>query len=698
MDIKETYKEEANELLSELENSLLELESNPKDLDLIGRVFRAMHTIKGSGAMVGFENIASFTHDIETVFDLVRNEVIPVTKELIDLTLYSCDIIKKMVRNDPVYDEDTEAIVQRYKKLMPAEKKTSDENVIDSPIKKTEDVNTEEITYRIRLRPVGNIFKNGTNLILILNEIRTLGECSLVAQTGKIPDLEQMEPEICYIWWDIILTTVKDENTIRDIFIFIEDDSEIDIRVIDDGITSIDNEKTKKIGEILIDREDVSPDEITAALHEQKRIGEILVNKGKIDQDKLRSALKEQEHLEQQKKKQKNDDIAGSSIRVSSGKLDTLVDLVGELVTVQARLSQHSLYVNNSDLVSIAEEVERLTGELRDNTMDIRMLPIGTTFNKFKRLVRDLSNQLGKEVILTTEGAETELDKTVIESLNDPMVHIIRNCIDHGIELPDVRAASGKSRQGEVHLSAIHSGGNVLIKISDDGAGLDTQTIHSKAVEKGLVSSDVELDDTDIYSLIFKPGFSTAEKVTNVSGRGVGMDVVKRSVENLRGSIEVESKKSMGTTITLKLPLTLAIIDGLLVNIGKDHYVIPLSVVEKCVEMTDEDATAKHGHHIIKVRDELVPYVSLRELFGINGNKPFIEHIVITELDGYRIGFSVDHIIGEYQTVIKTLSGFYKNAQGFSGATILANGTVALILDVNVLSEVAKKAEQQDFK
>jgi two-component system chemotaxis sensor kinase CheA len=695
MDITETYTEEAIELLFELENSLLELEKKPNDKELISRVFRAMHTIKGSGAMAGFDNIASFTHDIETVFDLVRGNIIPVTKELIDLTLSSCDQIKKMVKNEPIDLKYSEEIIKGFQEMVPVTEKASEKNDIDASVNIPEYETNEEITYRIRFHPAGDIFTNGTNPVLLLNEIRALGDCSLFAQTGNIPVLEEMEPEQCYLYWDIILTTDNGENTIRDVFIFIEDNSEIDIKVIDDCGILMDDEKRKKIGEILVEREDISPDEIAAALQDQKRIGEILIDSGKINKDKLEAALEEQEYLDKLKNKQKKE-AAGSSIRVASGKLDNLVDLVGELVTVQARLTQHSSSNRNPELASIAEEVERLTSELRDNTMSIRMLPIGTTFSKFKRLVRDLSNQLGKEVILSTEGGETELDKTVIESLNDPMVHIIRNSIDHGIEPPNDRDAAGKPGQGVVNLSATHSGGNVLIRISDDGAGLDTHSIRAKAEEKGLITPDAELEDKDIYYLIFEPGFSTAAEVTDVSGRGVGMDVVKKGIENLRGSIEVESQKGRGTTITLKLPLTLAIIDGLLVDIGKDLYVIPLSVVEECVEMSREEANRSRERNMMNFRGNVVPYLNLRDMFQVEGDPPALEQVVIVEANNKTVGFGVDKLIGQNQTVIKTLSKVYKDVKGLSGATILGDGNVALILDMTELVKSIKNRDEGD--
>jgi two-component system chemotaxis sensor kinase CheA len=360
---------------------------------------------------------------------------------------------------------------------------------------------------------------------------------------------------------------------------------------------------------------------------------------------------------------------------------------------MQARLSQSAASLNDPELFAVAEQVEQLTGDLRDNTMIIRMLPIGTTFSKFKRVVRDLAAELGKEVVLTTEGGETELDKTVIEKLNDPLVHIIRNSIDHGIEPPQAREALGKPREGTVHLSAVHSGANVLVRISDNGAGLDPEAIRKKAVEKGLIASDAELTEKEIFSQLFVAGFSTSERVTDVSGRGVGMDVVKRSIDTLRGTVDISSKKGQGTTITLSLPLTLAIIDGLLVKIEEGDFVLPLSAVEECIELTHDDVAKAHGRHMIHVREQIVPYIPLRSLFHVTGEVPPIQQIVITETNGSRIGFVVDRVIGEHQTVIKSLGRIYRDVEGISGATILGDGTVALILDIPNLVKCAEREE-----
>ncbi len=695
---KAVFKEEAYERLTELEESLLELEERPDDTELIGSVFRALHTIKGSGSMFGFDEIAKFTHKVETIFDLVRNGVMSITKELIDLTLSARDHIKQLLENpDAVDKERAGEILNSLKCLIPSDK----ENIVDlpsSPALSPQPTDTApesdepDITYRIQFVPDHNIFMKGINPVHLLNELNSLGDCRSLATTDAIPQLDHLDPEGCYTYWDIFLTTNKGINNIRDIFIFVEDDCELTIDIIDlDG-----KSEHKKIGEILIERGYATPEAIQEVLGKQKRIGQLLVENKITSTHRVESALAEQIHIKEVQKKNETQKSAESvsSIRVSSDKLDRLVDLVGELVTVQARLTQKAAIGNDPDLFLISEEVERLTEDLRDNTMSVRMIPIGTMFSKFKRLVRDLSDETGKEVEMMTTGAETELDKTVIEKLNDPLVHLIRNSIDHGIESPEVRKSIGKPEKGTVHLSARHSGANVLIEILDDGAGLNLEGIRSKAVEKGLIEADAKLTEEETFALVMAPGFSTAKKVTNVSGRGVGMDVVKRNIEALRGSIDINSKEGNGTTIILKLPLTLAIIDGLLVKIGADLFVMPLSIVEECVELTDKDIQRANGRQIANVRGEIVPYIRLRRQFHINGGKPEIEQIVIARVAEQRIGFVVDDVIGEHQTVIKTLGRFYKDVEGVSGATILGDGTVALILDAPKLFQKSVKKEE----
>ncbi len=697
----QTFIEEAFELLADLETALLELEEDPSDSELIGRVFRALHTIKGSGAMFGFDNVAQFTHTIETVFDDVREGKLPVTEELISLTLKARDLIRLMIEapsDEASLPQDAQTLIDSFRRIADGGKlqQTPTQNPnTDSQAQEASSPPHQrpECTYRIRFAPSADIFLTGTNPLLLIGELQFLGECNVFANLDSIPRIEEIDPEKCYVSWDIILTTDRGMDAIKDVFIFMDESSTVDITMIDSEDSSLmAEEETKKLGEILVERRDIKSDELAQTLSEKKKIGEILVDKGLVSKAKVEAALIEQEHLKKVKKAPRREEEAASSIRVPAEKLDTLVNLVGELVTVQARLTQMASIFDNPELVSIAEEVERLTGDLRDNTLNIRMLPIGTTFGRFKRLVRDLSQDLGREVEMTTEGAETELDKTVIERLNDPLVHLIRNSIDHGIEPPDVRESVGKPRTGMLHIAARHSGAYVLIEITDDGAGIDKEVIRKKAVEKGLIGPDTELQDKEIFSLIFAPGFSTADKVTNVSGRGVGMDVVKRTIDNLRGTVEISSEKGEGTTVTLKLPLTLAIIEGLLVEIDKQFFILPLTIVQECVELSRADVDKSHGRDIANIRGEIVPYIRLRESFAIQGDRPDIEQIVITEVERNRIGLVVDNVIGEHQTVIKSLGKVYRDVEGVSGATILGDGTVALIMDVARLTDAAHAA------
>jgi two-component system chemotaxis sensor kinase CheA len=533
---------------------------------------------------------------------------------------------------------------------------------------------------------------NGTNPICLLDELRALGECKIVAQIDAIPVLEEINPEFCYIYWDVILTTLQGIDAIKDVFIFVADDCELNVTIIDDT-NSIDSEDDcRKLGKILVERGDITQDDLKKVIQSQKRIGELLVGAKTSTYDHVQSALVEQQQVRAVRAKKKNTETT-LSIKVPSAKLDSFVDLAGELIIAQERLSQFALEQYNPELLSISEEIEQLTGEIRDSVMSIRMVPIGTTFNKFKRLVHDLSRDLGREVDMVTDGAETELDKTVIERLSDPLIHLIRNSIDHGIEPPERREAIGKPRRGTILLSAVHSGYNILIRIKDDGRGLDPEAIRAKAIENGLITEDAELTEKELFALIFTPGFSTAKEITNVSGRGVGMDVVKSTLESLRSSIKVNSQCGVGTTITIKLPLTLAIIEGLLVEVGDESFVLPLSFVEECVELTHNEIVNSNGRHIIYIRGEIIPYINLRNKFTIEGTPPSTEQVVIVRVEGVRVGFVVDRVKGEQQTMIKTLGKVYEDVQGVSGATILGNGHVALILDIPRLIEEAESEQ-----
>jgi two-component system chemotaxis sensor kinase CheA len=679
---RQAFKEEALELLSELESSLLELEEDPGNGEVINRVFRAMHTIKGSGAMFGFEDIASFTHEVETVFDLARNGQISVSKELLNLTLLARDHILSMLDGEEhgIGSRAREVIVG-LKALTPAAA-AADAQPVKRPAEDESPcaVNPGTCTWRIRFVPPRNLFMSGTNPASLLEELCEMGEHHVIMHTRDIPELPALDPEQCLVWWDVILTTCRSEDEIRDVFIFVEEDSELTIQKVG-SCQAIDDESFKLIGQILVEKNDITRDALERILIDRKPIGQLLSEAGLVSRSQVEAALAEQQEVKRLRQTASTE-VQASSIRVPAHKLDYLVDLVGELVTAQARLTQFASEQSDARLQGISEEIERLSDELRDNTLGIRMLPIGTTFSRFKRLVRDLSQELGKRIVLETHGEDTELDKTVIERLSDPLVHLLRNSIDHGIESPETRVAGGKDPEGRIVLSAEHSGGEVLIRITDDGAGIDPDRIRAKAVEKGLVPADAPLSDKDALMLIFAPGFSTAEKVTSVSGRGVGMDVVKRNIDALRGRISLDSETGRGTTVSVRIPLTLAIIDGLQVQVGDSYFIMPLSAVEECVELIRKD---DERAAFINLRGQMVPYVTLRTSFDIPGQAPPIEQVVVCNAQGSRVGIVVDRVIGEHQTVIKSLGKVYRDVRGISGATIKGDGSMALILDIAAL-------------
>jgi two-component system chemotaxis sensor kinase CheA len=645
---QQAFQEEARELLVELEASLLELDRNRGDLDVVGRAFRALHTIKGSGAMFGFDDIAGFAHNLETVFDRLRNGQMTATADLIRLTLAAGDQMKTMLDEasgqGAVDPARSAGILDELRQLTglsepqpgaPPASQAGDGTAACAP----------EREWRIRFRPGPAVLVNGTNPLLLLRELRGLGRLRVSLDTSAIPPLSEIEPDRCYLAWDMVLTTTAALEAIRDVFIFIEDDCELGVERVPDRV---------------LDR--AAPTPGPAALAPTPGVP------GK------RGAAGPQ---------------AASSIRVSADKLDQLVNLVGELVTVQARLSELAGRRDDADILEVSEAVDRLTSALRENSMSIRMLPLKATFARFHRLVHDLSIELHKQVELTVEGADTELDKTVIDQLSDPLVHLIRNSMDHGIETPEARRAAGKPATATIHLSARHAGANVLIQVSDDGRGLDGEAVRARAIERGLIGPGAQLSESEICSLIMAPGFSTAREVTSVSGRGVGMDVVRRSVEALRGSIDIASKPGAGLTVTLRLPLTLAIIDGLLVRVGHAHFVVPLANSLECVELSRKDIEDAHGKHIANVRGELIPYIRLSEYFQIETARPDLEQIMVVETEHGHYGFVVDQVLGDHQTVIKNLGRLYRNVQVVAGATILGNGTVALILDPHRLVQEA---------
>ncbi|HEY3389222.1 MAG TPA: chemotaxis protein CheA, partial [Prolixibacteraceae bacterium] len=642
--LRQAFVVETSEILSELETSLLELENSPTDSELIAKVFRALHTIKGSSAMFGFEDITMFTHDIETAYDLIRDGKIIAEKRIIDLTLLASDEISNMLNSSDTHDkitgEKTSNIIAAFREIVSSFNKPSEQQKTALPCLEPSADNKNQITqqlYYIRFTPGNDLFLSGTNPLLLFDELRQMGDLTISAFFDKVPSFDELNPESCYCHWDFLLKTSMSIDNINDVFIFVADNCKITIENI-----------TKETVDILeVDLENLQAVITTELIYLNRDLRSVIKDYYGASTQLESSNTTRQSKLPGAAHSESN---SVSSIRVGADKLDELVNLVGELVTLQARLSQIASTNNNNEMISVSEDLERITWSLRDSALNIRMLPIGSIFSKFKRLVRDLSKELGKEVELFTEGAETELDKTVIEKLNDPLIHIIRNSIDHGIELPGDRVKVGKLSTGSVHLSASQSGGSVLIKIIDDGAGLDKEAIKEKAIKAGLILESAELSDSELFGFIFAAGFSTSKTVTSVSGRGVGMDVVRKAIEGLRGSVQVSSENGKGTIITLKLPLTLAIIDGLLVKVENDHYVLPLSSVEECIELSQQDINDAHGRNIINVRGGIVPYISLRERFGISTTRPDIEQIVVASVNNHRVGFVVDQVFGQHQT------------------------------------------------
>ncbi|WP_027190210.1 chemotaxis protein CheA [Fundidesulfovibrio putealis] len=680
---RQAFRDEAADLLVELESALLELEDSPGDMELVNRVFRAMHTLKGSGAMFGFDDIAQFTHEVETVFDQVRSGHLQVTKVLLDLTFQAKDHVKVLLEHDGTdlgdYVDAAETVLNGFRVLAaqsaPGDDSAMQPGVCDLPLENGEA--GDGSVHRVRVRPKTGIYATGNNPEYLIEDLRSLGQTMVFAHIEDIPPLRELDPQNCHIWWDVLLTSDATENAIRDVFIFVEDECDFSISTVE---TSGDVE-LKKLGEILIERGDITAEGINRALSGQKRLGAILTEAGMLPERSVEAALAEQS-LVKQKQEQKKGPEGTSSLRVSAEKLDLLQDLVGELVIVQAQIKQVAPSLGNSMIVTLAEQLERLSDDIRDSTLAIRMLPIGSTFSTYRRLVRDLSAEIGKEIDLVTSGEDTELDKTVLDRLGDALIHLLRNSIDHGIETPDQREAAGKPRRGTLQLGAEHSGGDVVIQIVDDGKGIDPEKVRQKAVERGLISDNAELTLRETLELIFLPGFSTAQTVSSVSGRGVGMDVVKRVVNAMRGSIDIDTELHKGSVVTIRLPLTLAIIDGLQVCVGTESYVLPLDVVEECVQLDRKDLGAEGRRRMINLRGEVVPIISLREWFRLPGELPSIEQVVILNVDGNRMGMVVDHVVGEHQTVIKSLGPVFRRLEGFSGATIQGDGTMSLILDV----------------
>jgi two-component system chemotaxis sensor kinase CheA len=640
----DTYRQEAEELLSEIEQTALALGEGGPDPESVHRLFRAFHTIKGSGGMFGFTAVVAFTHHMESLLDAVRAGKVGVSKELIDLVLDARDRIQSLLGGGPEAqaDEAANVLIERMKRLLPE----GETPVLEKPAPVQVAAGTLR-EWDVIFKPDPAILAYGGSPLLLLRELAELGRCRISAHTENVPSLERLEPDVCYLWWNIRLRTDRGGNAIRDIFIFVEDGSELSI----EPVLEADSGSAEAAPKLV--RGKAPAQGQTKAAHQD------------------------------------------SSVRVPADRLDRLVGLVGELVMNQSRLAGAASHSGCAELAAPVEEIERLVAELRDNVLGIRMMPIASIFGRFRRLVHDLSAELGKEVDLIVEGEETELDKSVLDQLGEPLVHLVRNSVDHGIEPAAEREAGGKPRRGAIRLTAEHAGSDVVVSVVDDGRGLDAAALRAKATENKLIAPDAVLSDKEIFNLIFLPGFSTARQVTNVSGRGVGMDVVKRQIDGLHGSVSISSELRKGTRISLKLPLTLAIIEGLVVAVGGQDLILPMTAVMENVELERAQRERNNARNVVAVRGELVPYVDLRESFQLRGERPAIEKIVIVHVEGGRVGLVVDRVLGTHQTVIQPLGKFLRDMDVVSGCTVMGDGRVALILDIPGVVRFAESLARQ---
>ncbi len=693
---KKKFLEEAADLIAGLEKALLVLEENMDDKSVNEEVFRIMHSLKGGSSMFGFHKMDSFTHNLENIYDLIRNNKLKLSREILDITLEAVDHLKILLENGDELSKSDEKThnelsgkinkitqnIQQSSNEPPAkaEAKTNEQN---KPASDNLPAVDEIPTYHIIIKPFEKIFKNGTNPLLFIDELSSMGHCKVYAKTGKIPLFDKINPELCYVSWEVFLATDKSTDDIKDVFIFVEDSCEIKISKIADI-----NLPAKSL--FVKDLDNLMRDDDFCDTYKLKELAKTVVEKEKPDDELELTKAKNVTSLAKK--------TAINNIRVASDKLDNLMNLVSELITTQASLSLYAENNENTELTSIAENIEKISRQLRDNTFEICLIPIDTILIRFKRLVRDLSQELEKEIQFTAEGTETELDKSIIEGLTEPIMHIFRNAIDHGIESADERLKKGKPKQGKITLSAFYSGTNVYLQIKDDGRGLDAEKIRKKAINRGFISPDANLSYKELLNLVFLPGFSTAAKVTELSGRGVGLDVVVKKISDIRGEVEIESQLGVGTTITIKLPLTMSIIDGLLVKINETYFVLPMTAVDKCYEVKTEKLQNNFNNKI-KLDENLVPYINLRKEFDIQDNMPDVQQVIRVKHEDQNVALSVDNIIGEYQAVLKPLGQMFKDLEIVSGATILGDGTIALVLDSGKITntfdrETIKKREE----
>nr|WP_315254137.1 chemotaxis protein CheA [uncultured Duganella sp.] len=704
-DALQTFIAESRELLEEMENALLNVDLAGDQSEAINAIFRAAHTIKGSAGLFSLDHIVAFTHVVESLLDKVRDGSVTLNDEMVVLLLSCCDYLSGMMNalaagqheQDPDTAPEGEMLQQQLRRHMDGEAAAGHAAahlaVHAEPSVERIDMERGDSDYwHISLRFGRGVLQNGMDPIAFLRYLGKLGRVVGIATLpDALPAADEMDAELCYLGFEIAFDSTADREAIAGVFEFVQDDCEIRIIPPNSKVSEYVNlirslpERAARLGEILVRCGSVTAHELEEALNQQsdpdrrqeaapQQLGSILVDACNVPPVVVEAALAKQKQVSEQKAQESR------SIRVDSDKLDRLIDLVGELIIAGARANMIGQHIKNTELLECTSTLTGLVEDVRDAALELRMVKIGATFNRFQRVVHDVARELGKDIGLIVDGEDSELDKTVVEKIGDPLMHLVRNAMDHGIEPAEVRVAAGKPARGMIKLNAFHESGSIVIQVSDDGGGLRKEKILAKAIERGLADPERKLTDSEIYNLIFEAGFSTAEKITNLSGRGVGMDVVKRNIQALRGSVDVGSKEGEGTTVTVRLPLTLAIIDGFLVQVGSSVFVIPLDMIEECIEYATEP-----GQDYTNLRGQVLPLVRLRTLFRIGGAATRRESIVVLKFGNHRAGLVVDTLLGEFQTVIKPLSPMFSEVKCISGSTILGSGEVALILDVAAL-------------
>lgn len=669
----EKFKDEVNEYCERLESGLLLLENESENQQVIDEIFRIMHSMKGSGGMFGFDLISEVTHNLESLYDIFRSKKRHIDSEVISFTLNSIDGLQKLMTITPSNEEyiladkmksDTKLQIER---ILGETDSASQEGSLGKETSAPSALNQQ--TWHISFVPNAEILKNGTNPIYLIDELNALGECNIQVNFEKLPALSDLDPEHCYISWSIFIATSENIETLKDVFIFVNTQAEIQFEKVSSQNVLSDESILAKFLNAKFNKEIWAPIEPVNSLPEAKP-----AEKEELDVMLKSSAVIPKNSIFAQ--------TTVDSIRVDSQKIDQYMNLVSELITAQSRLELIASKLNHPDLEAITENFEKLSRQLRENAFDMSLIPLESVAVRFKRLIHDLSKSLEKEVVLVTEGMETELDKNIIEKLVEPLLHIIRNSMDHGIENKQERLDKLKPAVGTIRIKASTAGSYVLIEIEDDGAGLDLMKIRRKAIEKGLIREEIRLNDDEIAHLIFEPGFSTAELVTDVSGRGVGMDVVKKRIQEMRGLIELSAEKDSYTRISIRLPLSLSIIDGLLTRVGEGYYVIPSSVIRK-IHFIRQESLKKGFRQVVELEGVQLPYLNLYDEFVGDGKTPEEQHLIAVSLNNQLFGLVVDEVIHEYQAVIKPLGKLLNGKNAFSGASILGSGQLALVIDTN---------------